>query len=81
MSTSALLLTSRKSWPGMIETLFGNKIISRRDEFLWPVRSPYLSFLGYFLYGLIKQKLFKSNPIGALKQLIQEVIALIDQKT
>ena len=76
--------TSHTSSPALewLKSRFGDKIISQRTEFSWSVTSPDPSPLDYFLWGFIKEKVFKSNPriILALKQLIEEVSS-INQET
>ena len=60
---------------------FGNKIISHHMEFPWPARSPDLSPLDYFLWGYVKENVFKRQPadIEILKEIVQEVVSSIDQ--
>ena len=60
---------------------FGNKIISHHMEFSWPARSPDLSPLDYFLWGYVKENVFKRQPeyIEILKEIVQEVVSSIDQ--
>lgn len=60
---------------------FGNKIISHHMEFPWPARSPDLSPLDYFLWGYVKENVFKRQPadIEILKEIVQGVVSSIDQ--
>ena len=50
-------------------------------EFPWPARSPDLSPLDYFLWGYVKENVFKrqSADIEILKEIVQEVVSSIDQ--
>ena len=50
-------------------------------EFPWPARSPDLSPLDYFLWGYVKENIFKGQPadIEILKEIVQEVVSSIDQ--
>ena len=60
---------------------FGNKIISHHMESPWSARSPDLSPLDYFLWGYVKENVFKRQPadIEILKEIVQEVVSSIDQ--
>ena len=60
-----------------ITNQFGNKIISHHIEFPWPSRSPGLSPLDYFLWGYVKENVFKRQPayIEILKEIAQEVVS------
>ena len=74
--------TSRNviSW---LNTRFSQRLISHKSDFPWPARSPDLSPLDYFLWGFVKEKVFRSAPsnIAVLKNKVQEVIATIDANT
>ena len=50
-------------------------------EFPWPARSPDLSPLDYFLWGYVKENVFKRQlaDIEILKEIVQEVVSSIDQ--
>ena len=50
-------------------------------EFPWPARSPDLSSLDYFLWGYVKENVFKMQPgdIEILKEIVQEVVSSIVQ--
>ena len=60
---------------------FGNKNISHLIDFPLPDKSPDLSPLDFFLWGYIKENVFKSNPntIDDFKQVTSEVIYSINQ--
>jgi hypothetical protein len=42
-----------------LRQVFGDRIISRG---LWPARSPYLNPCDFYLWGNLKQKVYKTNP-------------------
>ena len=50
-------------------------------EFPWPARYPDLSPLDYFLWGYVKENVFKRQPadIEILKEIVHEVVSSIDQ--
>jgi transposase len=56
-----------------IEDYFGNRVISKG---LWPARSPDLTPPDFFLWGYVKEKVFRNNPrnLAALKNNIKDVI-------
>ena len=47
---------------GALRTLFGNHIISRNGDIVWPPRSPDLSVCDYFLWGFLKHRVYASRP-------------------
>lgn len=58
---------------------FPNKLISRRGDINWPPRSPDLSPLDYFLWGYLKDRVYRSKPktLTELKDNIErEIIAI-----
>lgn len=73
---SATCHTSRESLKNIKKT-FKNRVISKD---LWPPRSPDLTPLDYFLFGYLKNKIFKNLPhtMDDLKQSIVEVISNIN---
>ena len=67
-----------KEW---LTNQFGNKIIFHHMEFPWPARSPGFSPLDYFLWGYVKDNVFKRQPadIEIRKEIVQEVVSSIEQ--
>ena len=63
--------------------VFGDRIISRRTDVVWPPRSCDLTPLDYYLRGAVKDKRYADKPetIDALKDNIREAIAEIQQHT
>lgn len=61
---------------------FSDTFISHRSEFPWPPRSPDLSPLDYFLWGYVKDHVFRSKPasLDELKKEVREVIASINSE-
>jgi len=68
------------SW---LKTKFHQRVISHKSEFAWPARSPDLSPLDFFLWGFLKEMVFRNAPsnIGQLKNNVREAIASIDVNT
>lgn len=62
---------------------FPEKLISHRSSFPWPPRSPDLSPLDFFLWGFVKEKVFRAQPssIQELKTLVQRIINEVDCTT
>ena len=60
-----------------LRTRFGQRIISNKTDFTWPLRSPDLSPLDYHLVGHMKQKFMEHSPASLveLKDIIRDVIA------
>ena len=58
---------------------FGDRIISRRGNIEWPPRSPDLNAPDFFLWGYLKDCVYKRNPssISDLKKIITEEIRSI----
>lgn len=48
---------------------FGNKWIGRNTDPRWPPRSPDLTPLDFFLWGYLKQRVYKDRPFNNLEQL------------
>jgi len=42
--------------------MFGDRYISNNGPYLWPPRSPDITPLDFFLWGYIKNKVFKTTP-------------------
>lgn len=68
------------SW---LKARFSQRLISHRSDFPWPARSPDLSPLDFFLWGFVKEKVFRTAPsnIAQLKNEVRQVIASIDVNT
>lgn len=66
-----------------LKSRFGNKVISHLTDFPWPARSPDLSPLDFFLWGYLKENVFRTKPnnIDTLKEAIREILSSIDQDT
>ena len=57
--------------------LFRGKVIGRNMEKYWPPRSPDLTPLDFFLWGYLKQKVYKKRPfdnIDHLERVIQDCV-------
>ena len=46
----------------LLRTYFGNRIISRGCDIIWPSRSPDLNCLDYFLWGYLKSRVYVNKP-------------------
>lgn len=59
-----------------LNTIFPQRWIGRRGSIEWPPRSPDLNPLDFFLWGYVKNLVYKSKPISAdaLKESIRRVI-------
>lgn len=56
---------------------FGEKWIGRNGPILWPPRSPDISPLDFYLWGMLKQKIYQrdfGNNLALLKEAIREAI-------
>lgn len=62
-----------------VQRMFGS-VISRFGDIAWPARSPDLSVLDFFLWGYLKDRVFKRRIVNIqeLKQAIVEEVAAID---
>ena len=62
---------------------FFGRLISHRSEFQWPSRSPDLSPLDFYLWGFVKERVFRSRPanIRELKVVITDIIQSTDVNT
>ena len=67
----------------VFRTVFENRILSRRADFVWPPRSSDLTPLDYFLWGAVKEKCYADKPetIEALKHNTREAIGEIQLHT
>ena len=60
-----------------------NRVISGKTDFEWAPHSPDLSPPDFFLWGYLKDRVYKTNPqtIGELKRNIQTEMEAIDEAT
>ena len=60
--------------------MFGT-VISRFGDIAWPARSPDLTVLDFFLWGFLKDRVFRRRimTIQELKQAIVDEVAAIDE--
>lgn len=70
--------TSRRSL-GVLREMFPDRLISLRGDLGWPARSPDLSPCDFFLWGYLKEKVFKHRPrtLDDLKERITQEINAI----
>ena len=63
-----------------IEWFFKDRIISKN---LWPPRSPDLTSADFFLWGLLKRKVYKNTPrtIEQLKDAVRQEIQAVNPDT
>ena len=61
---------------GVLRELFPGRLISLRGDVGWPARSPDLSPCDFFLWGYLKEKVFKHRPrsLEDLKERIRQEI-------
>lgn len=66
-----------------LNDIFPNRWMGRRGAIEWPARSPDLSPLGYFVWGHIKDNVYKPKPhdINDLREKIGEVLQRISQES
>lgn len=62
-----------------LREMFPARLVSLRGDLGWPARSPDLSICDFFLWGYLKEKVFKHRPhtLEELKTRIREEIATI----
>lgn len=67
----------------LLREIFGERIISRYSDFNWPSRSPDLTAPDFFLWGYLKDRVFRSKPrtLPHLRNNIQEEIQAIGPDT
>lgn len=67
----------------LLRTVFGNRIISRNSDVVWPSRSCDLTPLDYYLWRAVKDQCYINKPqtIEALKNKIRDTIAAIELHT
>ena len=66
-----------------LKETFQNRLISHKSEFPWPPRSPDLSPLDFFLWGFLKEVIFKRKPVSVpkLKDFIVQTVATVEEET
>ena len=57
----------------ILRQMFPGRLVSLRGDLGWPARSPDLSICDFFLWGHLKEKVFKSRP-NTLPQLRERII-------
>ena len=62
-----------------LRQMFPSRLVSRRGDVEWPPRSPDLSMCDFFLWGYLKEKVFRNRPhnVEELKIHIRDEIAAI----
>ena len=67
----------------LMKSRFQNQIISGRSEFPWPSRTPDLSPLDFFLWGHVKDIVFRARPTDTedLKIKIRAAISAFSAET
>lgn len=68
---------------GVLKQMFPGRLVSLRGDIGWPARSPDLSMCDFFLWGYLKDKVFRHRPhiIEDLKQKITEEVEAIPVET
>jgi len=61
-STQKTVLMGFKNLLGALREMFPRHLISLRVDVGWPARSPDLSPCDFFLWGYLKEKVFKIRP-------------------
>ena len=63
----------------LLQQLFDERIISKGSQFPWPPRSPDLSAPDFFLWGYLKERVYRNKPatIEILKENIRNEIAAL----
>ena len=74
--------TARASM-GVLQHIFGDRLISRFADTPWPPRSPDLSMCDFFLWGTLKARVYQQKPrtVEDLKDSIRREVARIDNET
>jgi hypothetical protein len=67
----------------LLESKFGDRVISRRTRRPWPPRSPDLSMCDFFLWGYLKSKVYANRPTSLqdLRRNIEDEIRQISRET
>jgi len=62
-----------------LRELFGNQIVSLNEDIEWPPRSPDLTPCDFFLWGYLKERVFRTPPetVFALRQRIIDEFDLL----
>jgi hypothetical protein len=62
----------------LLETVFEDRLVSRNPR--WPPRSPDLTVPDFFLWGMLKGKVYETNPrtISELEERIRVILATVD---
>ena len=65
---------------GLLREKFPGRVFSRNGDYNWPPRSCHLTFLDFFLWGYVKDKVYADVPqsIQELKEKIRAVINEIE---
>lgn len=58
-----------------LEHMFHGKVIHRYSDLFWPARSPDLTPLDYFLWGYLKQNVYKKAPFQDVNHLERVILA------
>lgn len=56
-----------------LNELFQGRVIGRDREFCWPPRSPDLTPMDFFLWGYLKQKVYKNRPFRNIEHLEETI--------
>lgn len=64
--------TARNSL-NVLKEMFPGRLVSLRGDVGWPARSPDLSICDFFLWGYLKEKVFKTRP-HTLQELKERII-------
>lgn len=62
-----------------LSTMFPQKVISNNGDVRWPARSPDLSPLDYFLWGTVKDQIYKTVPTD-IDELRRNIITILRNK-
>lgn len=67
----------------VVKKMFPKHVISRFGDVHWPARSPDLSACDFFLWGLLKSKVYINKPrtLDELKDAIRSEVAAIERET
>ena len=66
-----------------LQERFGNRVVSRMLTNVWAPHSPDLNRLDYFLWGLLKDRVYTNKPEtkAQLKRTVEREVHAIDQAT
>lgn len=68
----------------LLRSTFGDKLISNGGPISWPARSPDITPMDFFLWGHVKNEIFKFEPpqtLAVLEARAEEVFANINRNT